>query len=35
MVNDGYLYAIYIDELPLEIEVTDVDEDADNNNDEK
>ena len=26
MENDGYLYAIYIDELPLEIEVTDVDE---------
>lgn len=33
MVDDGYLYAIYIDEIPLEIEISDVDED-DASNDE-
>ncbi len=32
MVDDGYLYAIYIDEIPLEIEITDVDEDDSDNN---
>lgn len=30
MENDGYLYAIYIDEIPLEIEVVDVDENIQN-----
>lgn len=33
MVDDGYLYAIYIDGIPLEIEISDVDED-DASNDE-
>lgn len=33
MVDDGYLYTIYIDEIPLEIEISDVDED-DASNDE-